>query len=341
MPNARELANPKNASSGGGPKFTEGLVRVDKGEFGVFQKKGPKDGAAPAPIIALLLTVTRLDEEHRPLQAEDGQPLVEVLDFGMGTTSLTYAHPARATGPDDDDPEDVGVEVGAVGPTWTVSKSGFTVNDKTAYHAFNTSLEKAGYFKPGEEQYHWGPSYEGSIFFMTNQPEKMERNGKSEQYFVKVVSEVVKNGMDSPKPQAKSTASAKKTAPPAQAKPKAAESKPASTPAPAPSAAADAGGVDVDSALREQASEKLIEWLPKIFGGKIGEPFSPKSLGTQVGMVVTGKPGVKEVKGLSLAMVRLVKDSAWLAENGVFQHNEELIQPVFGEDGGVVFQAAE
>jgi hypothetical protein len=333
----RGLLDPKNAVDGGGSKFQEGLFRVDKSEFEVFQKRGAKDQTPPAPITALVWTGTRLDEDHRPLMAEDGQPLVERLDFSLGSTSLAYVHPARANGPDDGDLEDAGEQVGASGPTIVCAKSGWSLNKKSGFAVLAESLDKAGYFKPDEAVYEWAPSYEGAIFYMKPAAQSMEKDGKNEQYFQKVVAQVVKwPGKDAVAGKTaasggKAAASGKAAAPAkSTAKVNGAAAAQATAPPPAPPAETEA----VDPAIAQQ----LIELLPGVIGKKLGTKMSLKTWGTQLGMAaITAK-----IKGpTQIAMVNLAKDTNWLEENGVVQIGDDIVQPVFNEERTeVTFQVA-
>jgi hypothetical protein len=336
----RGLLDPKNATEGSGPKFAEGLVRVDKSEFEVFQKRGKKDEAPPAPITALVWTCTRLDEEHRPLTADDGQPLVERLDFGLGSTSVAYVHPARANSPEDEDLEDAGAEVGATGPTIVCAKAGWTLNKKSGLAVLNESLAKAGFFEPGKEMYEWAPAYEGCVFYMTSHAEAIEKDGKKEQYFQKVVSQVVKRaGAGDVKGQAKApTKTAASASAPAAGKANtkangsaAAASAPASAPAPAP---AESNGAAADT----DVTKLLVEHLPGIIAPKLGETLTLKALGSLVGAKIAGK-----VKGKpAVDMVKVVRDPAWLEENAVgMQVGDDLVSPVFNADRSeVTFQIA-
>ena len=112
------LLNPKNfVESGGGGGFKEGIRKVVNSMFKVDHQEF--EGAAPRPpVVALVWTCERLDDDLDPMVDEaTGEAMVETLKFPLGGKSLSKIHPAEATGPEDDEPEDAGVEVNTEGPT--------------------------------------------------------------------------------------------------------------------------------------------------------------------------------------------------------------------------------
>ncbi len=164
-------SNPKNAqpdTGGGGGGFKEGLVRVDKSTFTVWQPKGAADKAAPLPVSGMVWEVTRLDEAMEPMVNEgtDGEHLTERLQFSFGTKALAKIHPGKGDGPDDEEPEDCGSEIGVEGNTAFFVEPTFQLHPKCSYLVVTGSIIKADSKLESIVDRGWAPDYTGCIFFM-------------------------------------------------------------------------------------------------------------------------------------------------------------------------------
>src|ERR1044071_7452585 len=108
MPKAAGLMNPDNAMKSAGA-FKEGFVRIDSNSYVVHQSK-PGEGEAPIPATKWAWNVTRLAENGEDaLLDEQDQPITETILFSFGGKCLPFVHPGKADGPDDEDPEDLGI----------------------------------------------------------------------------------------------------------------------------------------------------------------------------------------------------------------------------------------
>lgn len=330
----RGMLDPDNAKSGFA-QFVEGHVRVDKAEFAIIakhQRKGDT-GPAPAPVFGELLYVTRLDQEHRPLLADDGKPLTEILPFGAGSTSATFLHPALASGPEDGELEDAGGEPGAAGPTFIVVKDGWELNPGTPLCIFYKSLKKCGYFPPDQQLFEWAPALEGAILDMAGEPQESNRNGKKETWTAKVVRSIVRMPGASASGGGAAAAAKSKPKPAAQAK----QSKSAANGSAADqsaTAAAPASG-ETDE-ITQAANTALMSVMPDLVGGIVGQPVTMKFLANKVGLKLASKVNLQVINKAR----EIVQTAAWLEQNGVMQIGDDLIMPQITKDG-VTFVAQE
>lgn len=170
------LFDPKNAvkSTGG---FKEGFVQVDSSCFKVHRGRTGEGEPERSPTLVMAWGVTRLDEDaHDPLTTEEGDVITEEITFGLGGKALSQAHPGRADSAEDEEIEDVGVEVGASGPTiYLINKEWFPHEKSAIIHLYD-SLKARG-VKPEDLERVWAPDFVGSVFRVKSQGsgEKMQR----------------------------------------------------------------------------------------------------------------------------------------------------------------------
>jgi hypothetical protein len=289
---SKGLFHPKNFAENTGGGMKEGLVRVESSVFKVHQGRESKDGAPGAIKMALVWSVTRLDEDQQPLtHAETGAAVTEELVFGIGGKALPQVHPGKADSPDDDESEDLGDEVNTEGNTIYLVNGDFRLHPKTALAYLQESLKAAGW----KEEYllrEWAPDYVGSVFHMKTQigDEKMEDKvtGKKTDINYKIVDKIIRAGYE---------AKASKSAP-AAAKGKKGETEVTAAPA------KEKGGSEAETLLKP-ILEKLSEDLD-------GQRMSGKAFRLKVtAMLQQSKvPNQQHVPILSL-----LKDEKWLAKN--------------------------
>lgn len=181
------LFNPKNAAPDTGGGFREGLIKIVEASFKITQKpaKEAREGReaveAGPPYPALVLKAVVLDPDtQEPMQTADGEDQTVEIVLGCGNKALDKMHPGQANGPDDDDVEDQGDEVGAEGNTVFVLDEKFRVHPRTGIMVWMQSLEKAGY----KQQYldrMWALDYVGSVFEIATHQEPSEGTHKDKQ----------------------------------------------------------------------------------------------------------------------------------------------------------------
>ena len=194
MPKAMGLMNPKNAerSLGG---FREGYVRIDYNEYKVYKgrvQEGQTNDRAPT--LAWVMRIARLDETtHEPLTDEHDQPLTEELAFSFGGKSLANIHPGKADGPEDEDPEDLGIEVNAAGNTVFLVNQSWRPHEKSSMMNFTASLSA----HQVEEKYLnrcWSPDWNGCVLHIVNKvsEDKMkDEKGQDRAISYKVVDKIL------------------------------------------------------------------------------------------------------------------------------------------------------
>jgi hypothetical protein len=169
MPKAVGLMNPDNASKGAGP-FKEGFLRIDSNSYKVHvAKAGDQGGDPPIPATKWSLQCTRLQENGEDvLMDEHDEPVKEELLFSFGTKSLPFVHPGKADGPDDDEPEDLGITVGAEGNTIYLVAADWKPNEKSSLMVLTRSMANQS-IKPEFLNRCWCPDWNGCVFEMKTQ----------------------------------------------------------------------------------------------------------------------------------------------------------------------------
>lgn len=299
---ARGLFKKENAAADTGGGFREGIVRVDASCYKVYQASAPatpgKNFTQRPPTVALVWNITRLNEEtQEPLEDNEGNPIAEVLNFGLGGKSLTLINPGQAESPDDEEPEDLGVEVNTEGPT-LFFKGEFKIHQMSAAYHLMQSLLKAG-FKEDYVYREWAPDYKGLVCFMKtflDEDHKMAGNdGVERPVPYKVVDKIIRAPY---------------------------EKKAGKTAAGADKAAGNGKG--------DAASEKLLKPILEAISSEMdGQQLTKKALSTRVSTALQkGKVDSK----LHVPILSLVKDDGWLKKNaGLYD------MTVDAEEGTIIF----
>lgn len=300
------------AESLDGFAFKEGFVRVDQASFRVHQNREQKkdDGSTVPGMIkfALVLSVTRLDEDQDPLKDEQDEDMIEDIILGLGSKALVGIHPGGADGPDDQEVEDLGIEPGTEGKTVFFVNGDYQVHPMTAAAVFAASLEKAGW----KEEFNrlWAPDFVGSIFHMKSQvgDKKMKdpRTGKDVDINYKIVDKIVRAGYEAKK-TVKGAGAAKLEAvkggksAAAEKGEKVAEKVADKTTAPesAPSKNAEA----------ESILKPILEHMSETQDGR---RFTRKGFTTQVQAALQKE---KVEPKLHVPILTLIKDDGWLTKN--------------------------
>ena len=303
------LLNPKNfVESGGGGGFKEGIRKVVNSMFKVDHQEF--EGAAPRPpVVALVWTCERLDDDLDPMVDEaTGEAMVETLKFPLGGKSLSKIHPAEATGPEDDEPEDAGVEVNTEGPTLFVVDPKWQLDPRSGCAHLMASL--AGKLKEGFLDNVWAPNFIGLVAFLKAVPDEAVkiagRDGVERPVNYKVVDKVITAPYDGKKGKGKVAA------PPAAAEPK-----------------------GKDKAKGKEASPeetKLLTILKGIAADMAGETLTIKALGTMVSSALNKGGDTK----MLVPVQTVLKSEGWLAKNG-----EKVGLTVDEDDKTVTFEGGE
>lgn len=176
--------NPENASKGGGGAFKEGFIRIDGNTYKVHQAQG--EDAVPAT--KWIWDVTRLQQDgETPLVDEHEEVVREQLFFSFGGKCLPFVHPGKADSVNDEEPEDLGVSVGAEGNTIFLNAPDWRPNEKSGLMILTGSMAKQGVDRQFLDRC-WTPDWNGCIFEMASQLEK-GRDGREFSY--KIVKKVV------------------------------------------------------------------------------------------------------------------------------------------------------
>lgn len=293
------LLDPANeAKSSSGSRFKEGNIRVSKSVFAVH-KPGNAESKI-APVTALVWTVDRLDEDLQPLTDDDGNPLVETLNFGTGGKSLPNLHPAKGDDPEDEQPEDLGDAIGTEGNTLTLVNPEFRIHEKSSSMVLIKSLAKAGW----KEEYNrmWAPDYKGLVCFMgtfADDTMKMKNDkGEEQSTTYKVVTRI--------------------HSAPYEAK-KAVKGKPTGTPK----------GGEMAAASDKPEVVKAVELLKKLVADKDGKTLTMKAVIVTVSNYITS---LKVDPKLQVPILTLFKLDKWLNK-----HAEELgYTPDTDDDGKII-----
>lgn len=315
--------NPANYQEDTGGGFREGLVRIDESHFVVHQKNArkPKDNetaeekkkreeeaAKNVPHPALRWKGTRLDPDtQEPITDHEGvEEKVEIV-LGMGSKALDKIHPGGAESVDSEEVEDLGDAVGTEGNTIYVLDEEFVrkgLHPKTGCAVMFESLKLAG-FKMDVVDRVWAPDYVGAVFEIGVHQEETDevdpKTGKKRTIPYKIVKKIVRAPYET-----KGKQGAKNTAP------KGKESKTSTTAATTTSAAYTGAGAG-SGAVNEDAVNALTPILLAMSEKFDGKRMSLKALATEVNAAAS-KSGVGAK--LMVPMIGLVKNVAWLNENG-------------------------
>lgn len=118
----------------------EGNVLITNAEAKVHQyPPNSKTGRQSDEFGCVQVTFQLLDKDFEPKGEED----VATMEFGWG--DLEKFHPGKATGPDDDDPEDLGTEIDVAGNC--IYSDGSRIATSTGWVRLTASMEQCG-FKP-------------------------------------------------------------------------------------------------------------------------------------------------------------------------------------------------
>ena len=162
--------NPENATESSGGRFQEGMVLVNDAAFKVHQNNAPKGSTDTVlPVVALVLNVTRLDDNLEPMTDGDGEKMCEDLVFSLGGKSLSKCTPATADNPDDEEVTSAGDEVGAEGPTFDVHAGNWFPDKKSSVIHFIDSLIQKGFKKEIVDRV-WAPDYVGMVAHIISVP---------------------------------------------------------------------------------------------------------------------------------------------------------------------------
>lgn len=284
--------NPKNYAPDTGGSFKEGLVRVDQSCFKVNQVKPPdplpKNYLPKPPFVALVWNITRLDEDQKPLETADGDPVTEVLSFGLGGKSIGSIHPGNASGPDDEEVEDLDVEPGTEGNTLFFTGGEMPqLHPKTGVAHLIASLRAKG-FKEEYLERVWAPDYKGLVCFMkawfSDDPKDamVGADGKERPVPYKVVDKILSA--------------------PYEKKGKAAAA-----------GAGSAGEKAASNGKNSEAEATLKPILEAISTELAGETISKKALSIKVGAALQK---AKVDAKAHVPILGLVKDDGWLKKNG-------------------------
>jgi len=305
------LFEPKNFAEDTGGGVREGCYRVT-GASVVMDQKKTREGKDPTPAyLAIRWACVQLDNDnHEPMETPEGESVQAVFNFGLGKSAHEFIHPCAATSPDDDDPEDQGVELGAEGNTLFPTEKylegiekerPWRLHPQTAWAKMLGSLAEHGW-KPELLKRVWPEDFVGSDFFITTiqEPtgEKEMRNGKEQERTIpyKVVKQIIKAGYE------KGAAKGKAAAKPAAKGVSAGKASATATPTAKPTAASTASD-DLDALLMEFLAEVMVA-------------NSGKTLNAQKMRVEMTKHWTKSKKPANLmgsASAKL-KDADWLAE---------------------------
>lgn len=314
--------NPANYQEDTGGGFREGLVRIDESHFVVHQKNArkPKDNetaeekkkreeeeAKNIPHPALRWKGTRLDPDtQEPMTDHEGvEEKVEIV-LGLGGKALDKIHPGGCESFDSDEVEDLGDAVGTEGNTIYVLDEEFVkkgLNPKTGCAVMFSSLKLAG-FKMDVVDRMWAPDYVGAVFEVgVHQQETEEvdqKTGKKKTIPYKIVKKIVRAPYET-----KGKQGTKNTAP--KGKEGSGKDTKASTSTGSASTGAGSGAVNEDAV---NALTPILLAMSEKFDGK---RMSLKALATEVNAAAS-KSGVGAK--LMVPMISLVKNVAWLNENG-------------------------
>lgn len=137
--------------------FQEGWFEVAEASVQVFQFPPNKTtGKQADPMLAQILMVFKTDSKG---VRESDEPLELNLKI---EGDLTKARPGQAKSREDNDPKDLGAEVGTTGNCIYIDSEDYKINAKNRIVMFNKSLEEQG-FDPKILKHGFSPDYIGLI----------------------------------------------------------------------------------------------------------------------------------------------------------------------------------
>lgn len=265
MPRASSQSS-KAMKSGFG--MQEGIAKVVAARFAVVQHS-KKDGTLVTPFFGVLLDYVKCDEtgeaenpddimtKDLPIQwvaknkdwSEKDANADSDYDVPQFLFDKLKFHPGKAKGPEDTDPEDLGVEVGTEGNMMWSESDNITPFQDCDWIEFCKSLESKG-FKPEINDQSFAPNYVGMVFKFHTENKPLRKDAKTDE---KPQTKWVVDQIYVRPYEKKGTSAAKSTAKPATT---AAGKKAAS--APAPAAVESNGTGDAANGAFTAALEKLL-----------------------------------------------------------------------------------
>lgn len=278
--------------STGGGGFKEGNFRIDKSVFKVHQPPVKKESPALPNVVALAWKGTRLDEDLEPLTDDDGNQLTEDLAFGFGKSSLPALHPGQGDSPEDEEPADLGNEVGTEGNTLYFVNGQYRVHEMAAVMHLASSLKAAGW----KDSYNrmWAPDYEGAVVHIRSEADPSgnkiaDASGVERAVNYKVVTKIHSFPYEK----------AKKAAPKAKE-------------------AVAAESTDDKADAAEIAALKILK---KIVADKAGDTLTKKTLTASATTLVNSE---KIAPQLQIPVISKFKDDKWLKKNKKLGYSLEL-----------------
>lgn len=299
---------PKDATKGGGFGAQEGFWEVGKAYSTVYQFPASEDMKAKneeyPPSCQVILELFKLDPKS--YERIDDEPVFERLGFG-GKNGLDKVRPGKMDSPADDEPEDLGTDLGVEGNS-VYCEEGTTLADNCAWIIFSKDLEARG-FKPEMIGSGWLPHLEGTKFEVERHkayknPNKTYKSDPTNLGVKKIITfgyEVKKGkGKAAAKPAAGAAAAAGKAA-----------------------AGAAAGANGAATGATGDATQIALSAVLAIAGNMKGKPAMKRALFQAQVMTYLMKEGAKivpDMKSKNDLMNATVKDDEWLAnvaaENG-------------------------
>lgn len=129
----------------------EGNVEIVEAKCKIHQFQPNKRGEQSSQFTAVALKFHKLDKEFERLSGDEDE-VTNWVYFSLGGKSLDRFHPGQATGPDDNDPDDLGDEIDTEGNV-IYPVEGAKLNTKCKWIMFTKILEqgidgKGGGFRP-------------------------------------------------------------------------------------------------------------------------------------------------------------------------------------------------
>lgn len=188
MAKAVGLMNPDNAAKSAG-QFKEGIVRIDSNSYKIHKGQSGEGQPDAVPATKWSWKVTRLQEDGAtPLTDEHDEEIHEEILFSFGGKCIPFVHPGQAES-SDDDPEDMGTDVGAEGNTIYLNAPDWKPNERSSLMVLTASMRK----QQVKEDYLnrcWCPDWNGCIFEMRTQEGGKGQDGRAFNY--KVVARVLR-----------------------------------------------------------------------------------------------------------------------------------------------------
>lgn len=162
----------------------EGVAKVIDAKYGVHEFRN-KEGDVVLAFFGMQFDYVKCDETGA---VEDEEKVMQqhfIISFPKKTEGEDYPydlaslrfHPGKAKSADDQEPEDLGTEVGTTGNTMYCETTAAPFADSD-YMEFMTSLEKKGW-KPEINDQSFAPNYVGLIFKFHTEAKKLRADAKA------------------------------------------------------------------------------------------------------------------------------------------------------------------